>query len=173
MMERRKVLFTYGMSHDAMIIITDATKKRIEQVCCLKKTMEYGIGNAVDCLKVTNYVKELFDSEVDENEDIEVIGYDEVYDLTTYFKLINDRELDEKEVVEEMNKYYTIVNLIDDMALGNTPIDTDLLEQLTEEAGFKMKDIADANDFHGNNWMGVIAKCRELHEIGYRTKVEE
>lgn len=81
--------------------------------------------------------------------------------------------MEKKNLNEELEKYYKIVNLIDDMALGNTPIDTELLERLTNKAGFDMEDIADANDFHGNNWMEIIAKCRELHEIGYRTKVEE
>lgn len=85
-MEKRKVLFTHGMSNDAMIIITDATTERIERVCSLDRTQEYGIGNAVECLKVTNYVTELFDSEIHELEDMEIIGWDEVYDISNYFK---------------------------------------------------------------------------------------
>jgi hypothetical protein len=35
-------------------------------------------------LKARYYVKELLDSEVDNREDLEVIGYDECYDFSSY-----------------------------------------------------------------------------------------
>ena len=69
---------------------------------------------------------------------------------------------------EELEKYYKIVNLIDDMALGNTPIDTDLLEQLTKEAGFKIEDIADANDCCGSNYNEIIEEFKEMYKNGDR-----
>ena len=84
-MERRKVLFTYGMSNDAMIIITDAPKEAIEDWCRrYVEEMENGQNTYFDSLKALYYVKELHDSEVDDAEDIEIIGYDEAYDLNNY-----------------------------------------------------------------------------------------
>lgn len=73
-----------------------------------------------------------------------------------------------KSLNKKLEKYYKIVNLIDDMALGNTPIDTDLLEQLTEEAGFKIEDIADANDCHGSNYEEIIEEFKEMYRNGER-----
>lgn len=35
-------------------------------------------------LKARYYIKELLDSEVDNREDLELIGYDECYDFSTY-----------------------------------------------------------------------------------------
>lgn len=86
-MERRKILITHGMSNDKVIILTDATRERIEECCRLELTQEHGIFHALECLKVTNCVKELFDSEVDDMEEIDSIGYEEVYDLSDYAEI--------------------------------------------------------------------------------------
>lgn len=37
-------------------------------------------------LKAKYYVKELLDSEIDDKEDLELIGYDECYDFSNYHK---------------------------------------------------------------------------------------
>jgi hypothetical protein len=86
-MERRKVLFTDGMSDDFLLIITDAPKAVIEEYC---RWHVCQVENGwKDCetfqpLKVRYYIKELLDSEVDNREDLELIGYDECYDFSTY-----------------------------------------------------------------------------------------
>lgn len=93
-MERRKVLFRNGMSNDFMLIITDAPQEAIVTWC-------YRYNNAVedgtygrekevqlfDTLKAGYYVKELLDSEIDDLEDVDIIGYDVVYDLNQYTRL--------------------------------------------------------------------------------------
>ncbi|MEE1256001.1 MAG: hypothetical protein UHN47_05765 [Lachnospiraceae bacterium] len=86
--ERRKVLFTAGMSNDKMIIITDAPKEDIEKYCLYHNLMmeDGGHFELFAPLKAKYYVKELFDSEVDDLEDIDIIGYDEVYDLFEHYK---------------------------------------------------------------------------------------
>jgi hypothetical protein len=86
MENRRKVLFTYGMSSDAMIIITNAPSQAIEQWC---KHYNAQIENGghfelFDTLKAQYYVKLLHDSEINDREDIEIIGYDEQYNLNNY-----------------------------------------------------------------------------------------
>lgn len=90
---KRKILFRHGMSNDAVIILTDATKQRIEQLCRLEKTQEYGIGHIVECLKVTNQVMEIFDSEIHDIADLDYLEWDETYDLSAYresrFKIIS------------------------------------------------------------------------------------
>lgn len=86
-MERRKILFTDGMSDDFLLIITDATKTAIEEYCRWHvEQMENGWKNCetFQPLKEKYYVKELLDSEIDEADDIEIIGYDECYDFITY-----------------------------------------------------------------------------------------
>lgn len=81
-MEKRKVLFTFGMSNDKIIIITDATTEALENWCRQTNIdSENGVNNYFNQLKVEYYVKVLHDSEIDDNENIETIGYDEVYDL--------------------------------------------------------------------------------------------
>jgi hypothetical protein len=84
----KKVLFTNGMSNDCMLIVTDAPKKELENFCYkYNEDMENGINNYFDRLKTSYFVKELLDSEVDniDRELVEVIGYDEVYDLYDYY----------------------------------------------------------------------------------------
>lgn len=86
MEDRRKVLFTDGMSNDFLLIITDATKEAIEKYCVYHNLMmeDGGHFEVFDTLKAQYYVKELLDSEVDEKEDLEIIGYDEVFDFNEY-----------------------------------------------------------------------------------------
>lgn len=86
-MDRRKVLFTAGMSDDKQIILTDAPKEAIERWCYdYNEAIENGENiEPYETLKATYYVEELYDSEINNNEDIEVIGYDEVYDLFDYY----------------------------------------------------------------------------------------
>ncbi len=87
-MERRKVLFTDGMSNDFLLIITDAPKADIEKYCKWHvKQMEDGWKcETFSPLKVKYYVKELLDSEIDDKEDLELIGYDECYDFSNYHR---------------------------------------------------------------------------------------
>lgn len=87
MEDRRKVLFTNGMSNDFMLIITDAPKEKIEAYCYrLNKIIDDG-GHVepFDTLKAQYYVKELLDSEIDDREDAEIIGWVETYDLCDYY----------------------------------------------------------------------------------------
>lgn len=87
MEDRRKVLFTNGMSNDFMLIITDAPKEKIEAYCYrLNKIIDDG-GHVepFDTLKAQYYVKELLDSEIDDREDVEIIGWVESYDLCDYY----------------------------------------------------------------------------------------
>jgi hypothetical protein len=86
-MERRKVLFTTGMTDDKQIIITDASKEEIEKWCYrYNESLENGKSiEPFDTLKTQYYVKELHDSEIDDNENVDIIGYDEVYDLFDYY----------------------------------------------------------------------------------------
>lgn len=86
MEDRRKVLFISGMSNDMFLIITDAPKEKIEEWCYnYNRELENGKNTFLDSLKVMHYVKLLHDSEMENsNEDIDIIGYDEVYDLDDY-----------------------------------------------------------------------------------------
>lgn len=100
MEDRRKVLFTNGMSNDFMLIITDAPKEKIEAYCYrLNKIIEDGEHiEPFDTLKAKYYVKELLDSEIDDREDAEIIGWSESYDLCNYYdNLIATIEEDCKE----------------------------------------------------------------------------
>ena len=66
MEDKRKVLFTDGMSSDFLLIITDAPKEAIEKYCRYHNTMmeDGGHFELFDNLKIQYYVKELLDSEV-------------------------------------------------------------------------------------------------------------
>lgn len=85
-MEKRKVLITVGMSHDAMLFVTDAPKREIENFCRkTNKDLEDGISNRYDFLEGREYyVRELHDSETDPPDNVDIIGFDEVYDLFNY-----------------------------------------------------------------------------------------
>lgn len=84
---KRKVLFRDGMSDDFLLIITDAPKTDIEVYCKWHvRQIENGWENCetFQPLKAKYHVKELLDSEIDEAEDLELIGYDECYDFSNY-----------------------------------------------------------------------------------------
>lgn len=84
--EKRKVLITYGMTSDAMIILTDAPRKAIEDWCRNNyKEMENGQNTYFKTLMEEYYVKVLYDSELDGcSDDIEAIGYNETYDRNDF-----------------------------------------------------------------------------------------
>lgn len=87
MADKRKVLFTYGMSNDYQLIITDAPKEAIEEWCVHYVTdMENGECNEPFYnLKALYYVLELLDSELEKDKDcLELLGYDETYDYSNY-----------------------------------------------------------------------------------------
>ena len=88
MNDLKKVLFTCGMTNDIMLIVTDAPKKAIEDFCYkYNEDQENGCNTYFDRLKSMYYVKEILDSETDvlDHELLDVIGYDEAYDLYDYF----------------------------------------------------------------------------------------
>ena len=87
-MELKRVLFTFGMSDDRMLIITDAPKESIEFWLqkynnAIENGKHYGL---FDIFKAQHFVKELIDSELDmfSKEMCELIGYDEAYDIGDY-----------------------------------------------------------------------------------------
>lgn len=78
----RKVLLVGDMDHDAMLILTDAPAQDIRKWCYnYSQELENGENTYFNGLKDRYYVKVLHDSEEDAPENIEAIGYDEVYDL--------------------------------------------------------------------------------------------
>lgn len=95
MSEKRKVLFTDSMSNDAVIMITDAPKGCIEDLCRFVNEF-YGetekINQYYKDFKRDWYTKIIFDSYKDSTfygfgeyeNNVEVIGYDEVYNLSNY-----------------------------------------------------------------------------------------
>lgn len=88
-MERRKVLLTHGMSNDFLLFITDAPKEAIEQYCrwqLLQEENGWENCETFQPLKEKYHVKELLDSVIDDSDDIELIGYDECYDLSNYYE---------------------------------------------------------------------------------------
>ena len=101
-MGKRKVLITSGMSHDTMLIITDAPKEDIENWCRqYNKDLENGESHYFDSLQDNYYVNVLFDSEEsEESDDIDVIGYDEVYDLFDYMPEDIDESFNLKKVLK-------------------------------------------------------------------------
>ena len=89
MADRRKILFTDGMSNDFLLIITDAPKEDIEKYCRWHNLMmeDGGHFEPFAPLKAQHYVKELLDSEIDDLEDVDIIGFDACYDFGQYTKL--------------------------------------------------------------------------------------
>ena len=86
MEDKRKVLLTYGMSNDCILILTNATKQAIEKWCYnYNKEMENGENTYLDSLQKDYYVEILLDSEED-TVNIKDIEYDEVYDRANYIK---------------------------------------------------------------------------------------
>ena len=94
--DKRKVLITNELSNDAMLIITDAPKKAVEQWCRnYVSEIEDGENTYFDSLEKNYYVKVLYDSEryageglESSKDDIDVIGYDEVYELYAYYEIL-------------------------------------------------------------------------------------
>ena len=86
----RKILFTNGMSNDCMLIITDAPVSAIKKWCYrYNHAIENGEKYELfDTLKTRYFVKELIDSEIDEDalELARIIGYDEEYELSEFIK---------------------------------------------------------------------------------------
>ena len=125
---RRKVLFTYGMSNDFQLIITDAPKEAIEEWCVQYVTdQENGVNyEPFYSLKARYYVKEILDSETeDSSEDMHVIGYDESYDYADF----NSKSDDEN---EEVQKTSGVKYMID-------PTVEDLIEFLEQHRGKGLK----------------------------------
>lgn len=89
---KRKVLFKDGRSNEFLLIITDAPKEAIENYCrwhnLMMESEEY--FEIFASLKAQHYVKELLDSEVDELEDVDIVGYDACYDFRQYTKLTGE-----------------------------------------------------------------------------------
>jgi hypothetical protein len=86
MEDKRKVLLTYGMSNDCILILTNATKQAIEKWCYnYNEEMENGKNTYLDSLQKDYYVEILLDSEED-IIDIKDVEYDEVYDRANYIK---------------------------------------------------------------------------------------
>ena len=93
---RRKVLITNGMGHERILILTDAPKKSIEQWCRNHNDeMENGEDTYFESLEKDYYVKVLYDSAMDDdgnvevpNKDIQIIGFDEIYDLFDYYEIL-------------------------------------------------------------------------------------
>lgn len=83
--DKRKVLFTYGMTNDAFIIITDAPKFKIECWCIdYLEELKNGENTFIDHVNEEYYARVLFDSEQNDLDDEDVIGWDEVYELTNF-----------------------------------------------------------------------------------------
>lgn len=84
-MDRKKVLIKCGMSDDAIIFITDAPDKEIENWCYrYNQELENGENTYLDSLEKNYYIKVLHDSVDDDAENLDIIGYDEIYDLSDY-----------------------------------------------------------------------------------------
>lgn len=84
--ERRKVLFTDGLTKEAMLIITDAPVWAIEEQLQNHMSGEVKINKIFfDSLKEKYYVKLLYASMLEnDSENIDIIGYDESYDFIDY-----------------------------------------------------------------------------------------
>lgn len=131
----RKVLFTHGMSNVQMLIITDAPSSDIEFWCIrYNEQLENG-GHCelFDTLKAKYFVKELLDSKVDDAGTFDVLGFDEVYDLSNY----NKKELAYKVenrifVIHECDEGYDYSIISDNYRLIDGGIITDPSMLMTE-----------------------------------------
>ena len=84
---KRKVLIDGMTAYDALLIITDIPERKIEE-WCKKYANEEVNESLLDYIKDTDYYYlALCDSEIDsfEGDDLEIIGYEEYYDLLDYF----------------------------------------------------------------------------------------
>lgn len=87
----RKILIADGMSHSKTLVLTDAPEMEINK-WCLKAVQDLlpNEENSLDSLQEDGYyVRILVDTEAGPGylEDIDVIGYDEVYDLCDFYDL--------------------------------------------------------------------------------------
>lgn len=87
-MGKRKVLITDGMSHDAILFVTDAPSNEIENYLMkYAEELENGENTYLEYLQKSYFVQVLFDSEESADFDKpEEIGWDESYDLFHYRK---------------------------------------------------------------------------------------
>ena len=103
MCDRRKVLFTSGMEHDGLLVITDAPREEIVK-WCIRYLQESELGKSIelfDTLKENYYVKVLLDSEEDgANEDMEAIGHDECYALDDICRILEEELQRPKKIAE-------------------------------------------------------------------------
>lgn len=142
--DRRKVLISDGMSNDFMLILTDAPKDEIEKWCRMhNQEMENGENTFFDILKKRYYVNVLFDSEVDDKENIEAIGYDEQYDLNQYTMADINRltKCLEKSLLSCGYEEYILQHIgdsIDVVRHGGCLIDLDNIVHLEEVLGFNV-----------------------------------
>lgn len=84
---KRKVLINGMIAYDALLIITDIPEWKIEE-WCKKYANEEVNESLLDYIKDTDYYYfALCDSEIDsfKGDDLEIIGYEEYYDLLDYF----------------------------------------------------------------------------------------
>ena len=91
--EIKKVAFTFGMYNDYMLILTDAPKSAIEDWAReYTKGLEDNNNVYFKPLQKNYYVKIIADSEIHDLswEDVETIGFNEVYDLGDYME--NNKE---------------------------------------------------------------------------------
>lgn len=86
---KRKVLFTNGKTDKKLIMLTNAEKEAIE-IICLNYNEWVAKGHTIefeDVLKINHFSRVLFDSDLESiDEDIEIIGYSEVYELCDYIR---------------------------------------------------------------------------------------
>ena len=83
---KRKVLINGMIAYDALLIITDIPEWKIEE-WCKKYANEEVNESLLDYIKDTDYYYfVLCDSEIDsfKGDDLEIIGYEEYYDLLNY-----------------------------------------------------------------------------------------
>lgn len=94
MIRRRKVFFTGRKDDGFLLIITDAPMEAIQNYCRWHNQM-IDDGEHFELfapLKAKYYVKELLDSEIDDLEDVNIIGYDATYNFRQYTRLTRRTE---------------------------------------------------------------------------------
>lgn len=157
-MDKRKVLFTAGMSNDFMLVLTDAPKKEIEKFARYYNTCIEDGNGTIDRLgwfhqgKNEYYIKLLLESEMDRKDDLEAVGWDESYDLFDYTGGLN------------MHKYKLRIYKKTGTDKGN--LDHEEFFQTEEEMMNRYKDLFDYNSFSLNPTMWVIKSNGEWSRIG-------
>lgn len=77
--ERTKIMISSATGNRKVVLITDATEERIEEVISNEKVKTCGFAYIKGELERHNYIKELIDTNFDDEYDVDVIGYDEYY----------------------------------------------------------------------------------------------